>query len=147
MKTTPASPDDALTVFYDASCAICAFEIDALRDRAGASRLCCVDISAPGFDAARHGFAQRDLDAALHVVDAAGAVTRGVDALARVYGAAGLGALFSPLALPGVRGVAGAAYRAFARHRSAVSRLLSPLLSALRRRGERRAAGPGRGAR
>ena len=133
MTTTASSPDGALTVYYDASCAVCAFEVDALRVRAPASRLRCVDISAPGFDAAAHGFAQRDLDAALHVVDAAGAVTRGVDALALVYRVAGLGALFAPLALPGVRLLAAAGYRAFARHRQAVSRLLSPALAALRR--------------
>lgn len=134
---TPDRSEGALTVFYDASCALCAFEIDALRERAGASRLRCLDISAPGFDAAGHGFLQRDLDAALHVVGVDGAVARGVDALDLVYRAAGLGALFVPLSLPGVRRCAEAGYRAFARHRQALSRLLSPALAILRARLER----------
>ena len=146
MTTTPSSPDGAMTVYYDASCAVCAFEMDMLCARAGA-RLRGVDISAPDFDAARHGFAQHDLDAALHVVDATGTVARGVDALAQVYRTAGLGPVCAPLALPGVRRIVDAGYRAFARHRRSVSRLLGPAIAALRRRRPRDAATPDGGRR
>src|SRR5262245_25248882 len=41
-----------LTLFYDASCPVCALEMDHLRERDIEGRLIFVDIGAPGFDAA-----------------------------------------------------------------------------------------------
>lgn len=137
--STRDSCSDGLTVFYDGACAVCAFEIDALRARAPAGRLHWVDISSASFDASAHGFAHAELDAAMHVVDGSGRIARGIDALAALYRAAGCGAVCLPLAVPGVRLVAGVCYRAFARHRSRISRTLGPLLARLRHPRERSA--------
>ena len=132
--TLRLAPDDGtLTVFYDASCPVCSLEMDhlAARDRCG--RLDLVDISAPAFDAAHHGFAHADLDAAMHVRDAAGRVSRGVPALRLAYGAVGLGWLVRPTAWPWLAPAFDAAYRGFAAHRHTLSRRLGPAIRALRR--------------
>ena len=82
---------DVLTIYCDGACPMCALEVDMLRRRDREHRLRWVDISAPGFDAAAHGFAQRDLDAVIHGVRDDGSVVRGLDVLRLAYGAAGLG--------------------------------------------------------
>ena len=88
--------DYPLKIFYDASCPVCALEMDQLRARDAAGRLELVDMSAPGFDAACHGFAHADLDAAIHAVRPDGTVVRGMPVLRLAYAAAGLGWLVRP---------------------------------------------------
>jgi predicted DCC family thiol-disulfide oxidoreductase YuxK len=124
--------DDSLTVFYDAGCAVCSFEIDALCRRDSRGRLRPIDISAPGFDAARDGFEAGALDAAIHVVAGDGRVARGTDALRLLYRSVGLGWLVAPTAWPGLRQASDIAYRLFARHRRRCSRVLAPVIAALR---------------
>ena len=126
----PAYP---LTVFYDASCPVCALEMEHLRERDGAGRLCLIDMSAPDFDAERHGFTAADLDAQIHAVTADGAVSRGMAALRHAYAAAGLGWLLRPTGLAPLAPGFDWAYRVFARHRRAISRRLAPAIGALRR--------------
>ncbi len=128
----PASRDP-LTIFCDGACPLCATEVDMLRRRDRAHRLRWVDISAPGFDAAVHGFAHRDLDAAIHGVRDDGSVVRGLDVLHLAYGAAGIGWLVSATRHPLLRAPSDAAYRLFARHRHAISRALAPMLPRARR--------------
>jgi predicted DCC family thiol-disulfide oxidoreductase YuxK len=125
--------DDSLTVFYDAACAVCSFEIDALCRRDSRGRLRPIDISAPGFDAARHGFDARALDAAIHIVAGGGRVARGTDALRLLYRAVGLGWLVAPTAWPGLRQATDIAYRLFATHRRRCSRALAPVIGGLHR--------------
>jgi predicted DCC family thiol-disulfide oxidoreductase YuxK len=133
---------DRMTVFYDGACPVCALEIDTLAARDRERRLDLVDIAAPDFDAARHGFVHADLDAAMHVRCADGHVVRGVPALRLVYEAAGLGWLVRPTAWPVVGGIAAAAYRGFARRRHSISRALTPVVDLVRSaRGLRRRAG------
>ena len=123
----PASPD-ALTIFCDASCPVCALEVDLLRCRDRGGRLRWVDISAPGFDASAHGFTHRELDAVIHGVRSDGSVVRGLDVLRLAYGAAGLGWLVAATRQPWLRAPSDVAYRLFARHRHAISRVLAPVL-------------------
>lgn len=130
---------DALTIFCDGACPMCALEVDMLRRRDLGHRLRWVDISAPSFDAAAHGFARRDLDAVIHGVRADGSVVRGLDVLRLAYGAAGLGRLVAATRHPWLRAPSDAAYRLFARHRHAISRALAPVLRRVRRV---RAGGP-----
>ena len=130
---------DALTISCDGSCPICAIEMGALRRRDREHRLRWVDISAPGFDAADHGFEHRDLDAVIHGVRGDGSVVRGLDVPRLAYGAAGLGWLVAAPRHPWLRAPSDAAYPLFARHRHIVSRLLAPVL--------RRAQRASRGAR
>ena len=129
---------DVLTIYCDGACPMCALEVDMLRRRDREHRLRWVDISAPGFDAAAHGFAHRDLDAVIHGVRADGSVVRGLDVLHVAYGAAGLGWLVAATRHPWLRTPSDAAYRLFARHRHAISRALAP---ALRRIGRTREGG------
>ena len=130
--------DYPLKVFYDASCPVCALEMDQLRARDADGKLVLVDMSAPGFDAACHGFAHADLDAAIHAVRPDGSIVRGMPVLRLAYAAAGLGWLLRPTAVGPLRPVFDAAYRVFARHRKSISRALAPAIAALRARRERR---------
>jgi predicted DCC family thiol-disulfide oxidoreductase YuxK len=133
--------DYPLKIFYDASCPVCALEMDQLRARDAAGRLELVDMSAPGFDAACHGFAHADLDAAIHAVRPDGTIVRGMPVLRLAYAAAGLGWLVRPTGFGPLRPAFDAAYRVFARNRKAISRALAPAIAALRtRRGRGRAA-------
>lgn len=129
------SSDYPLTIFYDASCPVCALEMDQLRRRDTASRLVLVDMSAPGFDAARHGLALPELDAAIHALRPDGSVVRGMAVLRLAYAAAGLGWVLRPSGFAALKPVFDAAYRTFARHRKPISRALAPLIGALRAKG------------
>ena len=133
--------DYPLKIFYDASCPVCALEMDQLRARDTAGRLELVDMSAPGFDAACHGFSHAYLDAAIHAVRPDGTIVRGMPVLRLAYAAAGLGWLVRPTGFGPLRPAFDAAYRVFARNRKAISRALAPAIAALRaRRGRGRAA-------
>ena len=132
--------DYPLKIFYDASCPVCALEMDQLRSRDGAGRLDLVDMSALDFDAACHGFAPADLDAAIHAVRPDGSVVRGMPVLRLAYAAVGLGWLLRPTGFGPLRPAFDAAYRIFARHRRSISRALAPAIAAVRagrRRGSR----------
>jgi len=132
--------DYPLKIFYDASCPVCALEMDHLRTRDTAGRLELVDMSAPGFDAACHGFSAADLDAAIHAVRPDGSVVRGMPVLRLAYAAAGLGWLLRPTGVGPLRPAFDAAYRFFARNRKAISRTLAPAIAALRNWRQRRSA-------
>lgn len=132
--------DYPLKIFYDASCPVCALEMDQLRARDSGGRLELLDMSAPGFDAACHGLALADLDAAIHAVRPDGSVVRGMPVLRLAYAAVGLGWLLRPTGVGPLRPVFDAAYRVFARHRKSISRALAPAIAALRARRGRRSA-------
>lgn len=131
--------DYPLTIFYDASCPVCALEMDHLRARDAARRLVLVDMSAPGFDATRFGLTLPELDAAIHALRPDGSIVRGMAALRLAYAAAGLGWVLRPSAAAPLRPLFDAGYRLFARHRKPVSRVLAPFIVALRERRARRA--------
>ena len=130
--------DYPLRIFYDASCPVCALEMDQLRARDCGGRLELVDMSAPGFDAAGHGFEPAELDAAIHAVRPDGTVVRGMPVLRLAYEAAGLGWLLRPTGFAPLRPLFDAAYRVFARNRKAISRALAPAIAALRTHRARR---------
>ncbi|MGA0611269.1 thiol-disulfide oxidoreductase DCC family protein [Caldimonas sp. KR1-144] len=132
--------DDALTLLYDAACPVCSLEMDHLRERDAAGRLRFVDIAAPGFDAAAWGTTREALDAEIHGFRADGSVVRGLEALRLAYAAVGLGRVLRPTGFGPLRPMADLAYRAFARHRRAISRTAAPLIDALRARRARRVA-------
>src|ERR1051325_3736250 len=82
-----------LTVFYDASCPMCASEILALKERDRESRLVLVDCSAAEFDAevlAGTGITRSDLMTRMHARDAHGRWLAALDAIEAAYRAAGL---------------------------------------------------------
>jgi len=134
---TPAYP---LTLMYDASCAVCALEMDALRQRDVHNRLILIDISAEGFDAAVFGTTLEALYAEIHAVDAHGVQTRGIAVLRLAYQAVGLGWVLRPTGWGPLRPLSDMGYRFFARHRSTVSRALTPLIHLVRERRAQRLA-------
>ena len=87
------APRYPLTIFYDASCPMCAGEMQALKARDGDGRLALVDCSAPDFDddgLIGDGIRRSDLMELIHARDAHGRWFVGVDVFALAYDAAGL---------------------------------------------------------
>jgi predicted DCC family thiol-disulfide oxidoreductase YuxK len=86
--TTPA-----LTIWYDASCPLCATEMRALQRHAGVDVLDLRDCSAADFDGTdvvAAGYAQADLMRLIHARDANGRWLRGVEVFERAYRLAGI---------------------------------------------------------
>lgn len=83
-----------LTIYYDASCPLCASEMHTLAARDAARSLVLVDCSAPEFDdkpTAKEGVTRALLLERIHARDAAARWISGVDVFAVAYRAAGLG--------------------------------------------------------
>jgi predicted DCC family thiol-disulfide oxidoreductase YuxK len=129
-----------LTLFYDGGCAVCALEMDHLRERCPDGRLVFVDIAQPGFDAAAYGTTRAAMHAHIHGLCADGTMRRGVEVLRLAYEAAGLGAILRPTGWAPLAPLADAGYRLFARHRRRISRVAAPLIDALRAARARRMA-------
>lgn len=115
-----------LTVFYDASCPMCATEMHALRQRDCHGRLELVDCSAPDFDDTGFlaaGVHRQDLMTLIHAHDAYGRWLIGIDCFEAIYRAVGLDAASRvwghPLLHPLLRRI----YPWIARHRQRLSRL------------------------
>jgi predicted DCC family thiol-disulfide oxidoreductase YuxK len=115
-----------LTIFYDASCPMCAGEIEALKARDRAGRLALVDCSAPEFDESEligDGLRRSDLMALIHARDAHGRWFVGMDAFEVVYRAAGLEAAARVWGSPRWRPLLSRIYPWIARYRQPLSRL------------------------
>ena len=116
-----------LTVYYDATCALCSAEMSGMKARDAAERLQLVDCSPPAFDA---GPAPREaLMTAIHAVDAAGQVLAGVPAIRACRDAVGLPSGSFLLDLPLVAPLADRAYAVLARNRYRLPRWLVALLA------------------
>jgi predicted DCC family thiol-disulfide oxidoreductase YuxK len=115
-----------LTVFYDASCPLCANEMHALKARDGGGKLELVDCSAPDFDEsvlAGVPIRRTDLMTVIHARDAGGRWLRGIDVFEAAYGAAGLDAAARLWKHPRLRPLWERIYPWIARHRPLLSRL------------------------
>jgi predicted DCC family thiol-disulfide oxidoreductase YuxK len=115
-----------LTVYYDASCPLCATEMHALRDLDWRGRLQLVDCSAKDFDdprIARDGVTREDLMARIHARDPEGRWLVGLDAFEAVYGAAGLKGAARFWGNPRLRPLLDRIYPWIARYRQPLSRL------------------------
>jgi predicted DCC family thiol-disulfide oxidoreductase YuxK len=114
-----------LTVFYDASCPLCATEMHALRRRVADGRLELIDCSAPDFDEsalAGVGIKRSDLMDRIHARDAHGRWLVGVDVLEAAYAAAGLTPIAAVLGQRRLRPLLDRMYAWFARNRRWLSR-------------------------
>jgi predicted DCC family thiol-disulfide oxidoreductase YuxK len=121
-----------LTLLYDGACPVCELEMSHLRARCVDGRLVFVDISAPGFDAARYGLTLAQLNAEIHALRPDGSVLTGAEVLRLAYDAAGLGWVLRATAWKPLKPAFDAAYRVFARHRQTISRTLAPLIHGAR---------------
>ncbi|MEP6875440.1 MAG: DUF393 domain-containing protein [Burkholderiales bacterium] len=129
-----------LTLLYDAQCPVCALEMDHLCERSSDGRLLFVDISQPGFDAARYGLRFDAVDAEIHGIRPDGSVIVGVEVLRLAYAAAGLGWVMRPTGWAPLRPAFDLGYRLFARHRRRISAAAAPLINAIRAQRARRVA-------
>lgn len=114
------------TIFYDASCPMCAGEMHALKARDAGGRLRLVDCSAPDFDdtvLAGTCIQHRDLMALIHGRDAHGRWLVGVDVFEVAYAAAGLAWISGVWGDPRLRPLLSRVYPWIARNRRLLSRL------------------------
>ncbi len=107
-----------IEILFDGDCPLCAREIRGLRrlDRKR-GRIVFTDIAAPAFDPAPYRRSRADLMARIHGRLPDGRVIEGLEVFRRAYAAVGLGWLLAPTRWPGLRRVAEAGYRWFARNR------------------------------
>lgn len=107
-----------ITVLFDGECPLCAREVAMLRrlDR-GRGRIGFDDIAGPDFDASRYRQSHDALMARIHGVLPDGTLVEGVEVFRRAYAAVGLGWALAWTRWPGLRRVADAGYRWFARNR------------------------------
>lgn len=115
-----------LTIFYDASCPMCASEMQALKSLDTRERLILVDCSAADFDESVLSgllLQRSDLLALIHARDAHGRWFVGIDAVELAYRAAGLQAAADFWGSRRLRPVLTRIYPWVARHRQLLSRL------------------------
>ncbi len=118
MATQSSNPRPELTILFDGDCPLCKREIRFLRRRdRERNRLGFEDIAEPGYDPSRYGLTLAEADAKIHAVKADGTVITGLEVFRIAYRAVGLGVLMSWTGWPGLRTIADAAYRWFARNR------------------------------
>ncbi|HLD20348.1 MAG TPA: DUF393 domain-containing protein [Patescibacteria group bacterium] len=78
-----------LTVLSDGKCAICVLQINYYLKKDKHRRLRVADVSKPDFDVQTFGITQQEAQQYMHVMDASGAVYKGVDALLAIWRAVG----------------------------------------------------------
>lgn len=126
-----------MTVYYDASCALCNGEMSNLMLRNTEGLLVFVDASPEGFVSPVPGATRHDLMNMIHAVQADGTVVRGVEVFRLAYGAVGLGWVTAPTTWPVLRQLADRAYPWLVRNRYRIPR---PLVHFLFEGATRRAA-------
>ena len=115
-----------LTVYYDASCPVCASEIGALAHVSGGGSLRLVDCSHKEFDDtlfSADGISRDCLMSRLHARDADGRWLVAMDAYEAMYGAAGFAGIARVLGSSRLRPLLDWIYIRVAKHRQTISRL------------------------
>ncbi len=116
--TMAPRPPARLAALFDGSCAVCARSARWIGARDPEGRVERLDLRDPDAAARFPALSPDAVRAQMHVVDADGRVRVGVEGLRALLAALpGWGPAAAGLGLPGVRGLAGLAYRAFARNR------------------------------
>ena len=115
-----------LTVFFDASCALCCSEMQNIKLNDSNDQLVLVDCSAPDFDDAAYrgdGVTRDAMMRCLHAQDAQGKWLKGVAAFEVIYRAVGMTTIAKLWAHPLFRPLAERAYPLVVRHRYMISAL------------------------
>ncbi|HEX5756321.1 MAG TPA: DUF393 domain-containing protein, partial [Arenimonas sp.] len=136
-----------LTIYYDASCPLCAREMHALAAHDANARLRLVDCSPPSFadaECAAAGIGREALMQAIHARDGEGRWHRGIAVFELAYRGAGIEGIAALWAHPWLRPIWERAYPWVALHRMGLSRLgfsrpFGWLVAMLARRAQRRA--------
>lgn len=147
MSTASLSGASALTIYYDASCPLCATEMHALQGYGGGARLRLLDCSAANFDdceSAAAGVTRAELMRCIHARDDNGHWLRGVEVFERAYRIAGLEGVAGVWGNRRLRPLWDRVYPWVAQHRMLLSRLhlnaaFGWLIARAARRAERRA--------
>ena len=113
--------DYPLTVYYDGACSLCRRQMARYRERDQRARLLFQDITDHQFHAGRYGLDIGELQRAIHVVDRAGRVARGADAVVWIWWATGSRLLPILMRIPGINILAKRLYKLVARGRYLVS--------------------------
>lgn len=115
-----------LQIFFDGSCRVCSAEMESYRRKNPDNRLEFIDISDDQFRPDAYDKALGDFMAELHVRDAAGNFTTGIDAFIAIWQAFPSGSLWrlaaATLGLPGILTLSRGGYRVFARYRHLLPR-------------------------
>ena len=110
-----------LEIFYDGSCLVCRSEMETYRRENPQNRLRFIDISATDFAAEKYGKSESEFMDKLHVRDAEGNFSTGVDAFMLIWQAYPSGSLCrllgAVIGLPGINLFSHLGYRVFARYR------------------------------
>jgi predicted DCC family thiol-disulfide oxidoreductase YuxK len=114
----------ALTLYFDGKCPFCTTEMGRLERWDRDHRLAFVDIATPGFDPAPLGADMAALNREMHSQAADGKVLVGIDSMIAAYSLVGRGWMVLPLRVPLLRPALAGLYRAFARNRYTMSRVL-----------------------
>jgi predicted DCC family thiol-disulfide oxidoreductase YuxK len=115
-----------LTIYYDASCPLCAEEMHALKRHDAFGRLCLVDCSPQDFEdahARQANVSRSSMMRRIHARDAAGVWLDGVPVFAAAYRAAGIEMIASLWGLPRMQSLWDRAYMWVASNRMWLSRL------------------------
>jgi predicted DCC family thiol-disulfide oxidoreductase YuxK len=126
MKSTVSFP---LTIYYDASCPLCASEMHALKTADTGGNLILIDCSCPAFDDRSPiycGITRESMLRLIHARDASGRWLRGVEVFEAAYDAAGFTALARLWGHPRLRPLWEKLYPWVARNRYLLSRLGTP---------------------
>jgi predicted DCC family thiol-disulfide oxidoreductase YuxK len=115
-----------LQIFFDGSCRVCSAEMESYRRKNPDDRLEFVDISDEHFNPDVYGKSLGDFMSELHVRDAQGNFTTGIDAFIAIWQAFPSGSVWRLAAafcgLPGVYSLGRGGYRVFARWRHLLPR-------------------------
>lgn len=122
----------AMTVFFESACPLCAAEIHMLAARNRRQLLRFVDLSQPGIELPCTVVCARALDN-IHAVLDDGQTLVGVPVFAEAYRRADLPSLAWLLSRPWLRWLLEPAYALFARHRAGISARVGPPLLRLAR--------------
>ena len=114
-----------LTILYDGHCPLCLVEMTKLKSLDTKQNLAFVDIHQANFSQVYPDLDWHTLNASIHGIKESGDIISGLDALHLAWGLVGKGWVYAPLRWPIIRWFADRLYMLFARHRYAISYLLT----------------------
>ena len=117
-----------LTIYFDGRCPLCLAEIHVLRARNRRGLLQFVDVTAQDYRESSHGVSCDAELTNIHARLGDHILLRGPAVFAEAYRRADLTRSAWLLSRPALQPLLAFAYRVFARHRHAISRLAGPLL-------------------